>query len=149
MCTDAENRIADILLKTYLRIPQRTQFATVIIPASALLEGLPLGIGKCVGVELQLNSYVLNTTTAAQVAVNLFNIYYGDSGSQAFELAIGNNVVATGSPSPQSNSGMIYCKDLSEIYVRGNGVATGVQVKIYLGDEDVIDFNPDLNAVFG
>lgn len=149
MCDKTQEAILAVLCSTYLRIPQRTQFAVVTIPATAVRNGLPLGNGKCVGVELQLNTYVLDSTTAALTAANLSNIYYGDAQGQSFELAVGNNVVATGSPSPKNNSGMIYCKDLSEVFVRGNGVLNQVQVKIYLGDEDVVNFNPDLNAIFG
>lgn len=100
-----------------------TQFETITIPASANLAGIPLGQGKCKAVKLLLNNYVLNTETATAVADAQRVAYYGDRTRQNAELP--RNVNGLWSP-------VIFCEDLSDVYVRSNGVETHVQVMIYM-----------------
>lgn len=122
MTQDQKNQLLLTLLLERQII--KTQFATVRIPATALKTGIPLGQGKCRGVVLHLNSLVLNTTTKVATADNLNQIYYGDERSQFRELIAGNS------------SDVIFCTDLQDVFVRGNGVENFVQVLIYLGAED-------------
>lgn len=111
------------LLLIAKRTMLRTDFLTVTIPATALKRGLPIGDGKCLAVVLYLNSLAHNTVTNTATAANLAQIYYGDARSQERELIRGQQ------------SDIIFCKDLSEVYVRGNGVENHIQVLIYLNDE--------------
>jgi hypothetical protein len=101
-----------------------TQFGTISVPATALLKGVKIGQGKCRAVVLYLNSLALNTTTNAATAAILAQVYYGDSRSQFRELIRGQQ------------SDIIFCTDLSQVYVRGNGTANKIQATIYLTDED-------------
>lgn len=105
----------------------RTQFATINLPATAGAKGLPIGDiggGKCIAVILRINQAVLDSLTATAIATNQTLAYYGDARGQFFELRAG------------VNSEIIFCKDLTEVYVRGIGIATTVQVLIYVNDED-------------
>lgn len=102
----------------------RTKFFTVTVPATANVQGVPIGDGKCVAVVLYLNSLVLNTQANASTAANLAQVYYGDQQSQFRELIRGQQ------------SDIIFAKDLSEIYVRGNGIENHVQVIAYMSDDN-------------
>lgn len=104
-----------------------TQIKTIVIPATSDLIGMPLGIGKCSAVVLYLNRYVYNTTTATEIPANQRIIYYGDKESQARELIAG------------LQSDIIFCKDLSDVYIRNNGVENVIQATIYLTQEDIDD----------
>ena len=108
---------------------ERVQFETIIIPATAFRNGIPLGIGKCKGVILQLNTLALNTTTAAQIAANQRVLYYGDATRQQMELVGAPDSLLARSP-------FIPCGDLSDIWVRGNGVANTLQVMIFHGENE-------------
>ena len=101
-----------------------THFATVAIPATASQRGKPIGQGKCKAVILYLNSLVLNTTGNEGTIKEQAQIYYGDNRSQFRELIRGQV------------SDIIFCKDLSEVYVRCNGIENVVQVTVYLGEDD-------------
>jgi hypothetical protein len=101
----------------------KTQFATIKLPSTALAQGIPLGQGKCIGVILYVNSLVLNTATKTATANNLNQIYYGDNQKQFRELVAGQP------------SDILFCTDLEQIFIRGNGVENHVQVTIYLASE--------------
>ena len=108
----------------------RTQFASVNLPATAGAKGLPVGDiggGKCIAVILRINLAVLDSLTATAIPTNQTLAYYGDARGQFFELRAG------------VNSEIIFCKDLSEVYIRGIGIATTVQILIYVNDEDSED----------
>lgn len=102
----------------------KTQFATVNIPAAANPQGLPLGQGKCIAVILYLNKLVLNTQTNTDTAADVAQVYYGDSQGQFRELLRGQS------------SDVIFCTDLEQVYVRGNGVANQIQVTIYVDENE-------------
>lgn len=103
----------------------RTQFVTIKIPARANLTGIPISEkgGRCIGVRLYLNQKVLNTATNTDTAANLAVVWYGDAQKQQHELLRG------------IESKFIPCNDLSQVYVRGNGMQNWVQVTIYLNDD--------------
>lgn len=108
---------------------RHTRFFTVKLPATAVGFGIPLGDGKCQGVSLKTNNFVLNTTTGTGVAGNLRVFYYGDANSQLYEYD------ASGNPTD-----IIYCKDLSEVYIRCLTADTHIQVMVYLSDEDLAEW---------
>jgi len=108
-----------IMIESFFPFPVKVEFTSIPIPATALLQGVPLGQGKCVGVRLYLNSLVYNTQTNTAIANNLKQIYFGDNNEQRHELLAGNY------------SHIIYCEDLQDVFVRGNGIANQVQVWVY------------------
>jgi hypothetical protein len=73
-------------------------------------NGIPIGLGKCKAVQLQLNAFPRNVSSAY---INTpFFVYYGDAQSQEVELyAVDNGLNGGYSP-------FIYCRDLSEVFVR-------------------------------
>lgn len=93
-----------------------TTFLPIVIEASASAKGKPIGQGQCVGIYLYLNSLAPNSQTNTATNVNQAQIYFGDANTQQLELVRGNY------------SKFIYCKDLSEIYVRCNGIANTVNL---------------------
>jgi hypothetical protein len=96
-----------------------TSFGVRDIPASATLEGVALGQGECVAVRLYLNQKVDDTATNTNRAANLLVIWFGDAQQQKHELQAG------------VFSHIIYCRDLQDVFVRGNGVANEVQFWVY------------------
>ena len=100
--------------------PVKTRFISVAVPASALLKGIPLGQGKCVGVTVYLNTFVFNTQTLASTPANQGVLYLGDATQQRMEVIRG-----------QQQPNIIFANDLSEIYIRGVGVANELQVIVY------------------
>jgi hypothetical protein len=103
----------------FFPFPVTTSIFSVTIPARANLAGIPLGQGKCFCVYLYLNSLVMDTQTNTATAANLAQIYYGDAQRQRIELIRGQF------------SKPIYVNDLSEIYLRCNGIANEVQAIAY------------------
>lgn len=108
----------------FFPFPVETSFRNFPIPASAFLKGVSLGAagGGCVGVRLYLNYYELNTKTVRVVADSLRQVYFGDSQNQTQELLAG-----VWSP-------IIYCTDVSQVYVRNNSNSDpnpNLQVWIY------------------
>lgn len=119
------NKIEKMAMIGFLGI-DRTEFQTIAIPAVSLERGMPLGIGKCTAVILRLNLIQLNALSGA-AGNAVVQVYYGDRNSQLFELIRG------------SNSELIICKDLSEIYIRTSYTQTPtqqnfVQAMIYHND---------------
>lgn len=119
--------IANTLDSLIDRQPERTKFFTVFTPAS--LNPVQLGRGACRAVATNRNAFVLNTTTST--AANLTVGYIGDADAQYWQ-AFGQPLF----PIP--------CRDLSEIWIRGIGVAQPVQVMVLLGRKDEIEINRDL-----
>lgn len=109
----------------------RTQFETIQTRgSSAFYNGMPLGQGACKAVLLQTNALIRNTTVSLPAQQRVF--YVGDATRQEHQRI-------------DSNWGMIpiFCKDLSEVYVRGNAAVT-IQILIYLGEQDAVKINPNL-----
>lgn len=111
----------------------RTQFKVILIPAitNTRLSGKPIGQGSCRGVRLYLNSLVLDSAgddsdppVPLKTGAAFNQIYYGDEAGQYHELIAG------------VESKFIPCRDLQEIWIRGNGSANQVIVTIYLGNDD-------------
>ena len=103
-----------------------TDFATVTIPLTAVKSGMPIGIGACKAVQLYINLYELNTDKLEEVDDNLQILYYGSANGQFRELIAGRI------------SDLIFCEDLQDVYVRGNGIAdNNIQVTIYLSADQV------------
>lgn len=100
--------------KEFLLLLQRagitkTRFAALHIPSN-VNQGIPIASqGKCKAVVLRLNAFELDTDTEITIPA----IYYGDAQRQQYELITG------------INSQIIFCDDLSEVWVR------------YAGDEEV------------
>lgn len=121
----------------------RTQFATITVPFTATLNGLPIGQGKCIGVMFQLNTNEINSPDAPTPNEGLHLVYIGDANSQYWEL-----IPNTGS----QPSLVVWCRDLNEVYVRNGGInfESGevedipIQVLIYMGDEDAVSLNPKM-----
>lgn len=111
----------------------RTQFESVSVPFNDL-RGVQIGEGKCVAVILHLNQFHYNTTVSVLDANPLgICIYYGDKTKQQRELFNGQT------------SPILFCSDLSEIYVRAAVNWSGatdtntffeVQLEIYHGKDD-------------
>lgn len=103
-----------------------TLFFTLRLPTTARLSGVPIGDGKCKGVALKINQFVLNTTTGTSVATSQAIFYVGDSSGQFFEI------------NPFIDPVIIPCQDLSDIYIRGVGYNNvGINCQVYLSDEDI------------
>jgi len=98
----------------------RTRFTTVIVPATAVDKGFALGEGKCKAVVLQINALVYNSATLTSIPNSQKGLYYGDSNQQRLELF-----------AFLTTSEVFICKDLSDIYIKGRGITTEVQVLIY------------------
>lgn len=100
--------------KEFLLLLQRagitkSRFIGFNIPSN-LNQGIPLATqGKCKAVVIRLNKFEIDTDTEIAVPA----IYYGDAQRQQYELITG------------INSQIIFCDDLSEVFVR------------YTGDEEV------------
>lgn len=102
----------------------QTHFATVTINVNSrpqVDKGQPIGAGNCIAVQLFVNPIDRNTQNAITLQ---YPVYYGDRSKQEIALEAGKY------------SELIFCKDLSEVYVRSpNGVAERVQILIHGGDE--------------
>lgn len=110
------------MIDSLFPFPVKTNFRPFTIPAIALLKGISLADtgGECIGVRLYLNGKVNDTVTNADTAANLRVVWFGDAENQSHELQAGNY------------SHLIYCTDLAQIFVRGNGVENPhLQVWIY------------------
>lgn len=100
---------------------EHTQFETVFVPTSAFFGGMPIGQGKCIAVQLSINSYsealVILPTQERQ-------LYIGDRTRQEWLL-----LSAQSSVMPP-----IFCTDLSEVWVRhttGAGASVALNVLIF------------------
>lgn len=101
----------------------KTIFKTIVIPTTALNQGIPIGQGKCKAVLLRLNNTILNNSAGTLIPVAERNVYYGDANGQFFELTNGQT------------SELILCEDLSEVYIRGNGTLNRIQAMIYVDEQ--------------
>lgn len=100
----------------------KTNYITVPVLANAS-KGIKLGNGGCKAVVLRLNQYARNTVTDTFGATKAC-FYIGDANRQEFEVLGG------------INSQVIFCNDLSEIWVRVPAAVTAlgdvnIQVMIY------------------
>jgi hypothetical protein len=91
----------------------KTEFKLVPVQNASL--GVPLGLGKCKAVRLKLNAFPLDDGSNYVALPNY--IYYGDAQSQQIELMATDlaNTSAQDGYSP-----LIYCRDLSEVFIRYN-----------------------------
>lgn len=114
---------------------KHTRFFAKRVPVSAFLSGVPLGQGKCQAVILGRNQRVLNTTTFAFLPIQNQLSYSGDERGQFVE------VDPSSARRPQAS--VLWCRDLSEIYVRpvSNVSDVVVQVMVYLSDDDLREWN--------
>ena len=120
---DIEQKI-DLLLARQIT---KTRFATITVPVNN--KGIQLGQGKCKAVVLHLNYYLANSINP-QTVREAGGIYYGDSNQQTVELLLKTST-ANGNP-PNINtrsSNIIFCNDLSEIWVRGKQNSSGGQTE--------------------
>lgn len=81
-----------------------TQFATIRIPTSDTI-GKPLGQGRCAAVVIQQPNGVLNNVLAPN---GTNQCYIGDADNQTWVLT----------PNSAYPSPVIFCRDLSEVYIR-------------------------------
>jgi len=109
---DIEQKI-DLLLARQIT---KTRFATITVPVND--KGIPLGQGKCKAVVLHLNYYLLNGNQNTQSMSYAGGIYYGDSNQQTCELLF-NTINAASNSINTRSSNIIFCNDLSEVWVRG------------------------------
>lgn len=93
---------------TWLTIPVKKPTTTVT------KQGVSLGQGPCSAVRLSVNAYAHDTSPAALVVATNFFIYYGDVTRQEKELIIVDNAGHVNT----FDSGLILCRDLSEVFVR-------------------------------
>lgn len=91
----------------------KTNFATISIPQTAngvnYTQGRPIGNGKCKAVMLRLNALFRNSTSAVYSPSTIYysaGFYLGDQNRQEYEVLAG------------TNSPLIICNDLSEVWVR-------------------------------
>jgi hypothetical protein len=127
---DIEQKI-DLLLARQIT---KTRFATITVPVND--KGIPLGQGKCKAVVLHLNYYVLNNSDVFQnTDFNGSGIYYGDSNQQTCELLFNTTSQNAGGINTRS-SNIIFCNDLSEVWVRGKisdgGEPAGYQLEVII-----------------
>lgn len=102
----------------------KTIFKTVIIPASAGNFGKPIGDGKCLGVIIKNNAYILNGAALTNIPASERFLYVGDMSGQFWQLV------------SNSSTDLILCEDLSEIYVRSPSTNARVQLQIFIEDEN-------------
>lgn len=101
----------------------KTRFATITVPVND--KGIPLGQGKCKAVVLHLNYFLLNDNEFTQNdGGTAGGIYYGDSNQQTCELLF-NTTPATTLGINTRSSNIIFCNDLSEVWVRGKTTDAG------------------------
>lgn len=125
---DIEQKI-DLLLARQIT---KTRFATITVPVND--KGTPLGQGKCKAVVLHLNFYVLNGSDTQQsggAGDEAGGIYYGDSNQQTCELLLSSTAQATTNINTRS-SNIIFCNDLSEVWVRAKQTKAGTAVSFQL-----------------
>lgn len=129
----------------------RTQFESVVVPSDNT-RGIQIGEGKCIAVILHLNRYIYNYPAVTEIANTdgvytdlvlgqsgetgrngVLYVYYGDRNKQQRELAAGET------------SPILFCEDLSEIYVKAPTFVNGdaalsyeyeIQLEIYHGKDD-------------
>lgn len=89
---------------------KRSKFYTLSVEANDT-RGVPIGTGGCDAVKLSANPYSFNGGT---VLNSPLYFYYGDANGQGkiFMVLDRNGNVA------YVDTGIIYCQDLSEIFVR-------------------------------
>ena len=90
---------------------QKTDYISYELPSSNS-KGMQIGSGGCKAVILRVNLFDRNTQTNND-PLNHY-IYYGNAQRQEFELPIG------------VNSPIIFCSDLSQVYVRVPTVNAGL-----------------------
>lgn len=130
--TELEKKIELLLARQITK----TRFATITVPVNN--KGIQLGQGKCKAVVLHLNYCVLNQATEYQNGGERGGgIYYGDQNQQTCELLF-NTTSADASGINTRSSEIIFCNDLSEVWVRGklqrgagDGVEFSLEVIIY------------------
>lgn len=105
----------------------RTEFFTLAVPYTPNV-GIPIGQGACKAVVLKVNSLIRNSDDAPIIGT----LYYGDSKSQEREL-IGFTIGGGGIFSYSNSSDVIFCTDLSQVFVRQglNGLEVPLQVIKY------------------
>lgn len=112
----------------------RTRFSSVVVKVDNL-QGVPVGMGKCKAIKIRPNQFVINSNNLQAVTVQ-DRLYYGDSKQQTFEypLTVGADRLAGANPFA---SELIYCQDLSEVYLRVPATDGGIaelEVQIMIFD---------------
>lgn len=127
--TELEKKIELLLARQITK----TRFATITVPVNN--KGIAIGQGKCKAVILHLNFFVLDTSDTLQGTERAGGIYYGDQNQQTCEL-LQNSTNADARGINNRSSNIIFCNDLSEVWVRGkpkfNDVVTPYQLELII-----------------
>jgi hypothetical protein len=125
----------DLLLANQIT---ETAFSSVIVKSN-VLQGQPIGQGACKAVILRANKFLTYSDAPdtyngdAGVGGRANKFYYGDSKQQTFEYLL-NVDNANRTLGNTKDSEIIYCKDLSDVWVRqfnNENVDIEIQILIY------------------
>lgn len=94
---------------------ETTEFLTIALNKT-LTAGIAIGQGECKAVRLKLNALQRNTALALQAGL-FIGFYYGDSERQEAEYSV-LGVAGTSLNSIADWTPLIYCKDLSDVFIR-------------------------------